>query len=305
MPIIRIATRRSPLALWQAQTVAAAITSANPDTRCELVPMVTDGDRFLSAPLTEVGGKNMFIKELEQAMLDGAADIAVHSVKDVTAQLPGGLHLGAFTEREDPRDALVSTRYATLSDLPTGARLGTASSRRQCQVLSVRPDLEVALVRGNVNTRLAKLDAGEYDALILAAAGLKRLGFADRIASCLEPEEMLPAVGQGVMGIECRTDDTPLNQVIANIADEVTTIRVRAERAVNARLGGGCHMPLAAYAEVCDDGSLRLRALVGALDGSTILRAERIGSMGDAHRMGIDAADELLANGAGAFMLPR
>jgi hydroxymethylbilane synthase len=299
---IRIATRKSPLALWQAHAIADALTAAHPGLECELVPMVTDGDRFLSAPLTEIGGKNTFIKELEQAMLDGRADIAVHSVKDVTAELPDGLVLTAFTKREDPRDAFVSNLIASFAQVPQGARIGTASSRRRCQLLEQRPDLEVNVVRGNVNSRLAKLDAGNYDALVLAAAGLKRLGFDDRVSNYFEPEDMLPAVGQGIMGIECAADADDVRALVATIAHAQTTAQVLSERAVNLALGGGCHMPIAAYAQTSSEGQLWLRALVGAVDGTQVLRAEASGPVDEPAQLGERVGAELLSLGASALI---
>ena len=299
---IRIATRQSPLALWQARAVSDQLCAANPGLSCELVPMTTEGDRRLDQRLTEIGGKSVFIKELERALLDGRADIAVHSVKDVTAEMPAGMILAAFTEREDPRDAFVSNSYENLDGLPHGAVVGTGSSRRQCQLLAMRPDLEVKLVRGNVNTRLGKLDAGDYDALILAAAGLKRLEFHQRVKSYLEPEVMLPAVGQGVMGIECAEDNQLAQEVALAIDDPTTRTCVLAERAVNQRLGGGCHMPIAAYAEVNEMGQLNLRALAGSLDGTRVLRVQVSGEAAKPTELGEQVGQQLLDDGALDFL---
>ena len=302
MSQIRIATRQSPLALWQARAVSDQLSAANPGLVCELVPMTTEGDRRLDQRLTEIGGKSVFIKELERALLDGRADIAVHSVKDVTAEMPAGMVLAAFTEREDPRDAFVSNDYDDLDGLPQGAVVGTGSSRRQCQLLAMRPDLQVKLVRGNVNTRLGKLDAGDYDALILAAAGLKRLEFDERVKSYLEPELMLPAVGQGIMGIECAEDNQLAREVARAIDDATTRTCVLAERAVNQRLGGGCHMPIAAYAEVTPAGKLNLRALAGSLDGTQVLRAQVTGDASKSIELGEQVGQQLLDDGALDFL---
>ncbi len=302
MSKIRIATRQSPLALWQARAVSDQLCAANRGLSCELVPMTTEGDRRLDQRLTEIGGKSVFIKELERALLDGRADIAVHSVKDVTAEMPAGMILAAFTEREDPRDAFVSNSYDNLDGLPHGAVVGTGSSRRQCQLLAMRPDLEVKLVRGNVNTRLGKLDAGDYDALILAAAGLKRLEFQPRVKSYLEPEVMLPAVGQGVMGIECAEDNQLAQEVALAIDDPTTRTCVLAERAVNQRLGGGCHMPIAAYAEVNETGQLNLRALAGSLNGTRVLRVQVTGEAAKPTELGEQVGQQLLDDGALDFL---
>jgi hydroxymethylbilane synthase len=302
MDTLRIATRKSPLALWQAAAISRALTHAHPGLTCELVPMSTQGDIFLEARLTEVGGKNMFVKELERAILAGDADFAVHSMKDVTAQLPPELSIAVMTAREDPRDAFVSNSAPTLAALPLGARIGTASSRRQCQLLATRPDLQVGLVRGNVNTRLAKLDAGEFDALILAASGLLRLGFGDRIRSHFEPEEMLPSAGQGVMGIECREDNGRLLALLSAIANPQADAVVRAERAVIAALGGGCHAPMAAFAQVEPEGTMRLRALVGSLDGTRLITVDERRDAGDAEALSAAVAQALLDQGARALL---
>ncbi|MRT06389.1 hydroxymethylbilane synthase [Ewingella americana] len=295
--IIRIATRQSPLALWQAQYVQKQLMACHPGLQVELVPMVTKGDIILDTPLAKVGGKGLFVKELELAMLDGRADIAVHSMKDVPVEFPEGLGLVTICERDDPRDAFVSNHYASLADLPEGSVVGTSSLRRQCQLREQRPDLVIRDLRGNVGTRLAKLDNGDYDAIILAVAGLNRLNLQDRVRTALTPEECLPAVGQGAVGIECRLDDSETRALLAPLAHRETTLRVLAERAMNTRLEGGCQVPIGSYAEI-DGDQIWLRALVGAPDGSQMVRGERRGNTADAERMGVDLAEELLANGA-------
>lgn len=299
--IIRIATRQSPLALWQAEYVADALQRAFPDVGTELVKMVTRGDKILDAPLAKVGGKGLFVKELEQGMLEGTADIAVHSMKDVPVEFPEGLHLAAILQREDPTDALVSNRYAALSALPANARIGTSSLRRECQIKALFPQADILALRGNVNTRLAKLDAGEYDAIILASAGLKRLGLAARITQTLPPETSLPAIGQGAIGIECRTDDAAVNAMLQALHDTDTGICVRAERAMNARLNGGCQVPIAGFAQL-QSGELFMRGLVGNPDGSQLFRAQRVGTAANAEAVGIAIAEELLNQGAGVVL---
>lgn len=301
MESLRIATRKSPLALWQAEHVAEALRCAHADLRVELVPMSTRGDKLLDAPLAKVGGKGLFIKELEKALLDERADIAVHSLKDVPAELPPGFSLPVFMSRADPRDGLVSGRYESLERLPAGARVGTSSLRRQCQLLAARPDLQVLTVRGGVHTRLGKLDAGEYDALILAVAGLERLGMSDRVRQVLAPEVLLPAVGQGVLGIECRAHDAPVEDLIAVLNDVDSAARVAAERAMNSRLGGGCQVPIAGYAELDGEG-LRLRALVASVDGRRMLRAEGRAPREEGARLGRQVAEELLGRGADGIL---
>ncbi|SMB33718.1 porphobilinogen deaminase (PBG) (Hydroxymethylbilane synthase) (HMBS) (Pre-uroporphyrinogen synthase) [Serratia proteamaculans] len=295
--IIRIATRQSPLALWQAHYVQQRLMASHPGLQVELVPMVTRGDIILDTPLAKVGGKGLFVKELELALLDGRADIAVHSMKDVPVDFPAGLGLVTICERDDPRDAFVSNRFASLDQLPLGSVVGTSSLRRQCQLRERRPDLIVRDLRGNVGTRLSKLDNGDYDAIILAVAGLKRLGLEQRIRSPLSPEECLPAVGQGAVGIECRLDDETTRALLAPLNHAVTETRVRAERAMNTRLEGGCQVPIGSYAEL-DGDNLWLRALVGSPDGSQMVRGERRGPAAQAEQMGIELAEELLAQGA-------
>ncbi|MEQ4532470.1 MAG: hydroxymethylbilane synthase [Mixta sp.] len=295
--ILRIATRQSPLALWQAQYVQQRLMACHPGLRVELVPMVTRGDIILDTPLAKVGGKGLFVKELELAMLENRADIAVHSMKDVPVAFPDGLGLVTICERDDPLDAFVSNHYATLDALPQGAVVGTSSLRRQCQLAELRPDLEIRSLRGNVGTRLSKLDAGEYDAIILAAAGLKRLGLQDRIRYAIPAEVSLPAVGQGAVGIECRLDDEQTIMLLAALNDDDTATRVKAERAMNTRLEGGCQVPIGSYALLEGD-DIWLRGLVGSPDGKTMVRGERRGPRSQAEQLGISLADELLNNGA-------
>jgi len=294
---LRIATRKSQLALWQAEYVRDVLLQYHPDLNVELVKMTTQGDKILDTPLAKVGGKGLFVKELEAGLLSGDADIAVHSMKDVPVELPEGLHLSVICPREDPRDAFVSKNYASFESLPKGARLGTSSLRRQCQLAAQRPDLNIIDLRGNVNTRLQKLDAGDYDAIILAAAGLKRLGMQDRITETLSPEISLPAIGQGAVGIECRVDDDWVNELLAPLNDRDTAIRVRAERALNHRLQGGCQVPIAGYAEL-SHGVILLRGLVGTVDGSKIIHGEIAGQPEDAEYLGRVLAEDLLSRGA-------
>ncbi|GAA66361.1 hydroxymethylbilane synthase [Pseudoalteromonas arctica] len=295
--LVRIATRKSALALWQAEFVKAELERFHADVRVELVPMSTQGDIILDTPLAKIGGKGLFVKELEQAMLDGRADIAVHSMKDVPVEFPDGLELYTICEREDPRDAFVSNNFANLNELPQGAIVGTSSLRRQCQIKALRPDLDIRDLRGNVNTRLGKLDDGQYDAIILAAAGLIRLKMSKRIADYIEPEVSLPANGQGAVGIECRIDDEVTKALLAPLEHTQTRIRVNAERSMNRYLEGGCQVPIGAYALV-DGEQVHLRGLVGAVDGSEILRDEVTGHVNDAEELGIELAKKLLAQGA-------
>ena len=294
---LRIATRKSQLALWQAEYVRDMLRLHHPDLNVELVKMSTQGDKILDTPLAKVGGKGLFVKELERSLLDEQTDIAVHSMKDVPVELPENLHLAVICPREDPRDAFVSNNYASFESLPEGARLGTSSLRRQCQLAALRPDLNVIDLRGNVNTRLQKLDDGEYDAIILAAAGLKRLKFEDRITEFLATDISLPAIGQGAVGIECRRDDDWVNDLLAPLNDPDTATRVAAERAMNLRLQGGCQVPIAGYAEL-EHGILLMRGLVGRVDGSEIVRGEIAGPPEDAAHLGQVLAEDLLARGA-------
>ncbi len=300
---LRIATRSSPLALWQAEHVAARLRALHADLDVELVPMRTAGDKLLDAPLAKVGGKGLFVKELERALLDGRADVAVHSMKDVPVEQPEGLHLPVLMAREDPRDAFVSQAHDSLAALPEGARVGTSSLRRKCQLAALRRDLQLVDLRGNVNTRLAKLDAGEFDAIVLACAGLRRLGLDARVREALEPEVMLPAIGQGVMGIECRAGDTVAEALIAPLDDAQAVTLVGAERALNARIGGGCQVPIAGHARIEGD-RLRLHALVASVDGERVLRAQGDAAAAPepARGLGEDVARELLDAGAGAIL---
>ncbi|MEH8019441.1 hydroxymethylbilane synthase [Rheinheimera muenzenbergensis] len=297
MNLIRIATRKSALALWQAEYVKAELLRFHPQLTVELVPMSTQGDKILDTPLAKIGGKGLFVKELEQAMLDGRADIAVHSMKDVPVEFPAGLMLHTICPRENPQDAFVSNQFTSLDQLPQGAVVGTSSLRRQCQLKALRPDLTVRDLRGNVNTRLAKLDNGEYAAIILAAAGLIRLGFEQRIASLLPVELSLPANGQGAVGIECRSDDIAVQQLLAPLEHSATRSCVLAERAMNRKLQGGCQVPIGAYAEISGD-SLWLRGLVGSLDGSEIIRHQLRGPVAEAEQLGTALAEHLLTQGA-------
>jgi hydroxymethylbilane synthase len=283
--------------MWQAEFVRDALLDLHPKLEIELVKMTTQGDKILDVPLAKVGGKGLFVKELEQGMLAGDADIAVHSMKDVPMAFPEGLHLPVICSREDPRDAFVSNNYASVEDLPQGAKVGTSSLRRECQLRAARPDLKILTLRGNVNTRLAKLDEGQYDAIILASAGLKRLGFHARIKTALSAEQSLPAVGQGAVGIETRVDDAEINALIAPLLCPETWIVVSAERAMNTRLNGGCQVPIAGYA-LLKNGNIWLRGLVGRPDGSLTLRAEVRGKAEDAEALGIKLAEELLSQGA-------
>ena len=297
MNSITIATRESPLALWQANFVEAELKRHHPGIEVKLLGMTSRGDQLLDKPLYKVGGKGLFVKELETALLDERADIAVHSMKDVPMELPPGLTLGVICEREDPRDALVGV--TSFDDLSEGARLGTSSLRRSCQVMQRRPDLQIGFLRGNVNTRLAKLDAGEFDAIILACAGLKRLGFDDRIGAAIDEDFLLPAGGQGAVGIEYRETDSRVAELLAPLAHEETSRRVIAERTVVRRLDGGCDVPIASFA-VAEGDSLWLRARVGSPDGKTVIVSEARGSEPEA--LGIEVADALIAKGAAEIL---
>jgi len=297
--ILTIATRESPLAMWQAQYVRDALQRAHPGLEVRLLGVTSRGDQLLDAPLAKVGGKGLFVKELEEALLAGRADIAVHSMKDVPVEFPRGLELGVICAREDPSDALVSNRYSALEALPPGSVVGTSSLRRECQLRARRPNLEIKFLRGNVNTRLRKLDAGEYEAIILASAGLIRLGLAARIAQRMDLQASLPAGGQGAVGIELRIDDEEAKHLLRPLHHEPTARCVAAERAMNRQLQGGCQVPIAAYAQYAGGpGQLWLRGLVGRPDGSRVLRAEAKGLDGDADALGIRVAEDLLAQGA-------
>lgn len=295
--ILRIATRQSPLALWQANFVKAELEKYHPNLTVELVTMVTKGDVILDTPLAKIGGKGLFVKELELALLEERADIAVHSMKDVPMSFPEGLGLAVICEREDPRDAFVSNHYASLAELPEGAIVGTSSLRRQCQLMAAYPHLTVKSLRGNVGTRLSKLDNGEYDAIILASAGLIRLGMPERIKSFISVEDSLPAAGQGAVGIETRVNDTRVLNYLAKLNHNPTACCVMAERAMNTRLQGGCQVPIGGFATLNGE-ELELNALVGSLDGSTIIRASGKAHQRDAEQLGIRIAEQLLAQGA-------
>ncbi len=294
---IKIATRKSPLAVWQAENIKDRLQKLHPGLEVELVKMRTQGDIILDTPLAKVGGKGLFVKELEQGIFAGDADIAVHSMKDVPVEFPEGLHLPVICEREDPTDAFVSNHYASIDELPHGARVGTSSLRRECQLRYHRPDLIVLPLRGNVNTRLAKLDNDQFDAIILASAGLKRLGFGERIRSALTPEQSLPAIGQGALGIETRVDDDELNALIAPLRCEETSIVLTAERAMNKRLAGGCQVPIAGYALLEDD-QVWMRGLVGKPDGSEMLFTEGKATSAEVEALGVSLAEDLLSRGA-------
>lgn len=297
MTVLKIATRQSPLALWQAEHIKARLLALHPQLQVELVTFVTQGDKILDTPLAKIGGKGLFVKELENALLDGRADLAVHSIKDVPMELPEGLELAVICEREDPHDAFVSNQYATLDELPQGATLGTSSLRRKSQLHAYRPDLNIIDLRGNVGTRLSKLDSGLYDAIILAAAGLKRLDLGSRIREILPPQLSLPAVGQGALGLECRGNDQAVLDLIRPLAHAETTICVSAERAFNHRLQGGCQVPIAGFATI-EQQQLMMEGRVGSVDGHTLLKESITGPIQDAEHLGRTLADRLLARGA-------
>jgi len=299
--VLRIATRKSPLAMWQAEHIKARLEALHDGLTVELVTFTTQGDKILDVPLAKIGGKGLFVKELEAAMLDGRADIAVHSMKDVPMEFPEGLELGVICERENPLDAFVSNTYKSIDEMPAGSVVGTSSLRRQCQVQQRRPDLVIKSLRGNVQTRLGKMDAGEYDAIILASAGLLRMEMDDRIAAFMPAEESLPAGGQGALGIEWRTGDSEIQTLLRPLHDDITASCVLAERALNRRLQGGCQVPIACYAERAGD-ELRLRGLVGSVDGATMLRCEFIGKAEAPDALGIQAAEDLLGQGAGDIL---
>ena len=298
---IVIATRESQLALWQANNVKAQLESLYPTLRVELLGMTTKGDQILDSPLSKIGGKGLFVKELETALMDGRADIAVHSMKDVPMAFPEGLGLAVICEREDPTDAFVSNHFSTIDDLPAGSVVGTSSLRRSCQLRMNRPDLVIKDLRGNVNTRLRKMDDGEYDAIILATAGLIRLEMHDRIRLKIPVEISLPAGGQGAMGIECRSDDLDTIELLKPLQHDETAIRVIAERAVNERLNGGCQAPIACYATLSGD-DIFIRGLVGSPDGKTMIESQATGHRDNAKALGISVADDLLAKGANKIL---
>jgi len=294
---LKIATRKSPLALWQAEHVKARLEHHHPGLNIELIKMTTKGDQILNSPLSKIGGKGLFIKELEVGMMEGVADIAVHSMKDVPYEIPPGFELGAILKRENPFDAFVSNNFDSVNDLPQGAKVGTCSMRRIVQLKAIRPDLEILDLRGNVNTRLQKLDDGEYDAIILACAGLIRLKFEDRIKQQIPAEQSLPAVGQGAVGIEIRENDQEILDLIAPLIDTETSYRITCERAMNARLEGGCSVPIAGYSTIEDD-QITLTGLVGNVDTGVILKEQVSGSIDESERLGIVLADKLISLGA-------
>lgn len=295
---IRIATRQSPLALWQAEHIRSQLLKKWPQHRIELLPMTTSGDQFLKDKLLAAGGKGLFVKELEEALLDGRADLAVHSTKDMPSTLPPGLSLAAICKRDTPFDALISQHYTNLASLPKQAIVGTASLRRQAQLLAYRPDLQIKTLRGNINTRLAKLKAGDYDAIILAASGLERMGFTSSITEVLSAEIMLPTCGQGALCIETRSQDQDIQQLIASLNDPLSALCVQTERLVNARLGGNCHVPLAVFCHELSPGTLLLRARIFSIDGQQCITAHYEGAASEARDLAQRCTDELRAQGA-------
>ena len=295
--MLKIATRKSPLALWQAEFVKSKLETIYPDLKVELVKMTTQGDQILNSPLSKIGGKSLFIKELEVGIMEGRADIAVHSMKDIPYELPQGFEIGAILERESPFDAFVSNDFNSIQDLPVGARLGSCSLRRIVQVKALRPDLEILDLRGNVNTRLKKLDDGEYDAIILACSGLARLGFDNRIKQDLSPDDSLPAVGQGALGIEIEANDHEISNLIKPLIHKKTQIEVSAERALNATLQGGCSVAIGAFA-TSEDSKLTLSGMVGNVDSGEIIRVQETGETSKPIDLGIRAAKKLLSLGA-------
>ena len=295
--MLKIATRKSPLALWQAEFVKSKLENIYPDLKVELVKMTTQGDQILNSPLSKIGGKSLFIKELEVGIMEGRADIAVHSMKDVPYELPQGFEIGAILERENPFDAFVSNDFNSIQDLPVGARLGSCSLRRIVQVKAMRPDLEILNLRGNVNTRLKKLDDGEYDAIILACSGLTRLGFDNRIKQDLSPDDSLPAVGQGALGIEIKANDHEISNLIKPLIHQKTQIEVNAERALNTTLQGGCSVEIGAFA-TSEDSKLTLSGMVGNVDSGEIIRIQETGETSKPIDLGIRAAKKLLSLGA-------
>jgi hydroxymethylbilane synthase len=294
---LRIATRQSKLALWQAEHVAARLREAHPGLEVVLVPMTTQGDRVLDRALAQVGGKGLFVKELEVALATNRADIAVHSMKDVPGELPDGMMLCAFLDRADPRDAFLSRRYLSFDSLPKGARVGTSSPRRQCQLKALRPDIETHLLRGNVETRLRKLSEGEFDAIVLASAGLNRLGLAEHITELLDTERSIPAVGQGIVGIECRSDDIRSRELTAVLNDRTAELCITAERAFARRLEGSCQSPIAGFAELTGP-LLTLRGMVGSMSGDRQFRGRVAGPAETAASLGLNLAERLLNDGA-------
>lgn len=299
---LRIATRKSPLALWQANYIRTMLAQHWPELNIELLPMTTSGDKFLKDSLLTVGGKGLFVKELEEALLDNRADIAVHSMKDVPVTFPDGLCLPAIFKRDNPFDALISKSNSSLNDLPRGAIIGTTSLRRQSQLLALRPDLNLMPLRGNIQTRLAKMEAGEFDAIVLAAAGLERMALQHLITETFDEDIMLPACGQGALGIECRNNDKHTLQLIAPLNDSLTAMCVHAERHVNALLGGNCHVPVAVYCMQQADSTILLRARVASANGRTMIRDHRLGPLNDVMELAEQCAQALLANGAAELL---
>lgn len=298
---LKIATRKSPLALWQANWVKSQLEALYPGIEVELVRIVTKGDKILDVPLAKVGGKGLFVKEIEDALLDGRADIAVHSMKDVPTDFPEGLHLPVILKREDPRDAWFSRDGKSFAEIKHGAKIGTSSLRRKVQLRAKRPDLVFDDLRGNVDTRLRKLEEGQYDAIVLAAAGVKRLGLAEKVSDYIGSESVLPAVGQGAVGIECRIEDPDTNSLIAPLRDETTWIQVTAERAFLGTLEGGCQVPIACHAEVTG-AEMKVKGLVGSIDGKVVITGEIGGKTADAKKLGVELAKDLLSRGAKSIL---
>ncbi len=301
MKKIKIATRRSPLAIWQAEYVKKELIRNHSDIEIQIVRIQTEGDRFLDAPLFDIGGKGLFIKELEEALLSKNADIAVHSMKDVIVELPKGLEISVIMKREDSRDVLISNQYNSIAEIPDNSTVGTSSLRRQSQLKQVNSNILFEGLRGNVETRIGKLDDGKYDAIILAAAGIIRLGLAERITEFISFSHVLPAVGQGAIGIECRTNDETTQQLIAPLNDKDTSLCVLTERAFSRRLNGGCQLPIASHA-VIENNQIKVDGLVARLDGSKVIRLQKIGELEDADKIGSSLAEALLDNGADAIL---
>jgi hydroxymethylbilane synthase len=300
---ICIGTRGSKLALWQAEWVKSEIQHLHSEIEISLIKIKTTGDMILDVPLAKIGGKGLFVKEIEEAILRHKVDMAVHSMKDVPTELPEGLHLAAICRREDPRDALITKvqssefKVQSYKDLPHGATVGTSSLRRLCQLRNIRPDLKIVQLRGNLDTRIRKLDEGQFDAIIVAVAGVKRLGLAYRITEILEPEICLPAIGQGAIGIECRVNDKVINTILGALNHQETSISVRAERALLRKLGGGCQVPIAAYARI-EDGRVIMDGLVGSITGERVIKSHAEGKLEDHERLGTNLAEDLLSRGA-------
>jgi hydroxymethylbilane synthase len=294
---IRVGTRGSALALWQAEWVKSELEKKYPGMTVTLTKIKTTGDKILDVPLAQVGGKGLFVKEIEEAMLSNEIDIAVHSMKDVPTFFPDGLHLSCITKREDPRDALLSRNKVKFNDLPKGANVGTSSLRRQAQLMHIRPDFVIHQLRGNVDTRLRKLKEGQFDAIVLAAAGVKRLGLAENVTEYIAPEISLPAIGQGALGIECRVDDRELNDLISFFNHTDSRTCVMGERALLRRLEGGCQVPIACYGQM-KDGKLQLTGLVGSVDGKRIIKDAIEGAAEKAEKLGVTLAEKLLTRGA-------